>query len=115
MHAQPHVRQGVFYFRPVVKAEATNKFVAQSAPPEHLFECPRLEICTVLDRAGLVRIVVEYALELTRDILRFGPSVTSLEILEVRAFVLFRRQYFSQPLRFISDDRPRRIKNLLRR
>src|SRR6267378_3044449 len=115
MHCQANIGKRVLHFGAIVETEPTHKFVAQAAPAENLFESARLEISAIFDRARLVRIVVENALELAGDKFRFGLRIPRLEILQIRSWAFLRAQRFAQPLRIVRDDRAGGVENILRR
>ncbi len=114
MHRQPHVGQRVFDFGAIVEAESSDQFVAQAAAAKDLFECARLEICPVLDGAGLCGVVVQNPFQFSRHEFRFGLGVARFKIAKIRARAFRRAQRLAQSFRIVRDHRASRIQNILR-
>src|SRR5260370_4525792 len=105
MHRQAHIGERILHFRAIVEAESTHEFVAQASPAENLLESARLKISAIFDRARLIRIVVENALELTSDKFRFGLRIPRFEILQIQSRALLRAQRLAQAFRIVSHSR----------
>ncbi len=115
MHCQAHIGERILHFRAIVEAESTHEFVTQASPAENLLESARLKISAILDRARLIRIVVENALQLTSDKFRFGLGISRLEIFQIQSRALLGAQRLAQALRIVGDDRSGGVENILGR
>src|SRR5260370_8547087 len=101
MHRQAHIGERILHFRAIVEAESTHEFVAQASPAENLLESARLKISAIFDRARLIRIVVENALELTSDKFRFGLGIPRLAILQIHSLAFLPAPLLPQPFRLV--------------
>ncbi len=115
MHRQAHIRQGVFHFRAIVKAETAHELVTKPAPAEHFFKCARLKIGPIFHGAGLRGVFIENALEFAGDKLSFCVGVSSLEIPQVGASSVFCAERLAKAFRIVGDDRAGGVQDLLRR
>src|SRR5260370_1234631 len=109
------MRQGVFPFRAIVKAETAHELVTKPAPAEHFFKCARLKIGPIFHGAGLRGVFIENALEFAGDNLSFCVGVSSLEIPQVGASSVFCAERLAKAFRIVGDDRAGGVQDLLRR
>src|SRR6266446_9893429 len=114
MHGQTYVGERVFYLRAVVEAEPAHQLVAESSAAEHFFKCARLKIGAVLHGASLRGIIVQDALEFSRDKFGLGVRVAPLEVFQVGATAVLRAEGLAQALRVVGDYRASGVQDLLR-